>query len=151
MDGMNGRHKRPNYKFFEQVPKKEGRGFFKTDDNNIQVLRENLTEEFQALALSHTTAIGNLSEGFTDDQLLLTIELDGYKRERLRVEITTITPIEGQEEPSHERMLDQVVMRDNEEPIVEDKIRQDQEKTQEPTNADHRQADQDDTPSEPPR
>ena len=38
--------------------KKEGHGFFKMDENNIQVLREDLIEEFQALAQMHTTTIG---------------------------------------------------------------------------------------------
>ena len=53
------------------------------DENNIQVLREDLTEEFHALAHTHTTAIGTLLEEFTDDQLLLAIEMDRYERERL--------------------------------------------------------------------
>ena len=54
--------------------KKEGRGFYKMDESNIQVLREDLTDEFQALASTHTTAIGNLLEEFNDDQLLLVLE-----------------------------------------------------------------------------
>ena len=39
------------------------------DENNIQILREDLTEEFHTLAGTHTTAIGNLLEEFNDDQL----------------------------------------------------------------------------------
>ena len=33
--------------------KKEGRGFYKMDENSIQILREDLTEKFQALARTH--------------------------------------------------------------------------------------------------
>ena len=61
--------------------KKEGHEFFKMDKNNIQVLREDLAEEFQALAQK---AIGNLLEEVTDDQLLLTIEADRYERKCLQ-------------------------------------------------------------------
>ena len=35
--------------------KKEGRGFYKMDKNNIQILHEDLTTEFQALAQTHAT------------------------------------------------------------------------------------------------
>ena len=37
--------------------RKEGRGFYKMDENSIQLLREDLTKEFHALAKSHTTTI----------------------------------------------------------------------------------------------
>ena len=43
------------------------RGFYKMDENSIQILREDLIEEFQALARTHTTAIRNLLEEFNDD------------------------------------------------------------------------------------
>ena len=42
--------------------KKEGRGFYKMDESSIQILREDLTEEFQALAKTHTTTIEHLLE-----------------------------------------------------------------------------------------
>ena len=41
------------------------------DENNIQILYEGLTEEFQALARMHTTVIGNLLEEFNDQMLLM--------------------------------------------------------------------------------
>ena len=56
------------------------------DENNIQLVREDLAEDFLALAKMHTTEIGNLLEEFNNDQLLLMIETEGYERERLRVE-----------------------------------------------------------------
>ena len=40
--------------------RKEGRGFYKMDENCIQLLRKDLTEEFQALAKSHTVEIEQL-------------------------------------------------------------------------------------------
>ena len=36
------------------------------DENSIQILREDLTEEFQALAKTHTTAIEQLLEELID-------------------------------------------------------------------------------------
>ena len=46
------------------------------DDNSIQILREDLTEEFQALARTHTMTIKNLLEEFNDDQLLLMLDTE---------------------------------------------------------------------------
>ena len=50
--------------------RKDGHKFFKMDENNIHVLREDLTKEFHALAQTHTMVIGTLLEEFNDDQLL---------------------------------------------------------------------------------
>ena len=47
--------------------RKEGRGFYKMDENSIQTLREDLTEEYHNLAKSHTAAIEQLLEEFNDD------------------------------------------------------------------------------------
>ena len=66
--------------------KKEGHKFYKMDKNNIKILREDLTAEFQAFTQTHTTVIGNLLEEFNDDQLLLSIETEGYEREHLQAE-----------------------------------------------------------------
>ena len=46
------------------------------DENNIQILDEDLTEEFQALARTHTMTIKNLLEEFNDDQLLLMLDTE---------------------------------------------------------------------------
>ena len=61
--------------------KKEGHGFYKIDENNVQILREDLNKEFQALARTHTTVIGNLLQEFNDDQLLLMLETEAYECE----------------------------------------------------------------------
>ena len=41
------------------------------DENSIQLLREDLTEEFHAMAKSHTTAIEQLLEEVNDNQMML--------------------------------------------------------------------------------
>ena len=53
------------------------------DYNNIQLLREDLTEEFHALAKSHTTAIEQLLDDFNEDQMLFQLEVEAYEQERL--------------------------------------------------------------------
>ena len=49
------------------------------DENNIQLFYEDLTEEFHALAKSHTTTIEQLLEDFNDDQMLFRIEAEAYE------------------------------------------------------------------------
>ena len=56
------------------------------DENSIQLLREDLTMEFHALARSHTTAIEQLLEDFNDDQMLFRLEAKAYEHERLHAE-----------------------------------------------------------------
>ena len=63
--------------------RKEGRGFYKMDENNIQTLREDLTEEYHTLAKSHTAAIEQLLEEFNDDQMMFRLEAEAYEEERL--------------------------------------------------------------------
>ena len=60
------------------------------DENSIQLLCEDLTEEFHALAKSHTTAIAQLLEDFHDDQMLFQLEVEVYKQERLHTEIQAV-------------------------------------------------------------
>ena len=62
---------------------KEGKGFLKMDKNNIALVREDLEEDFCALADGHTSAIIALLEEFNDDQMVL--RLDAEKA----LEITT--------------------------------------------------------------
>ena len=50
-------------------------------ENGIQLLCEDLTEEFHALAKSHTTAIKQLLEDFNEDQMLFRIEVEAYEEE----------------------------------------------------------------------
>ena len=53
------------------------------DENSIQLLREDLTDEFQALAKSHTVKIDQLLEDFNDDQMLFRLEAKAYEEEHL--------------------------------------------------------------------
>ena len=46
------------------------------DDNIIQMIGEDLIDDFHALAKAHTKAIGTLLEEFNDDQMLLMIEME---------------------------------------------------------------------------
>ena len=50
---------------------KEGKGFLKMDKNNIALVREDLEEDFCALADGHIRAITALLEEFNNDQILL--------------------------------------------------------------------------------
>ena len=61
------------------------------DENNIQLLCEDLTEEFHALAKSHTTAIEQLLEDFNDDHMLFRIDAKAYEEDRLATKNQTST------------------------------------------------------------
>ena len=52
------------------------------DENNIQTLREDLTEEYHNLAKSHITAIEQLLEEFNDDQMMFRLEVEAYEEEQ---------------------------------------------------------------------
>ena len=49
---------------------KDGKGFFKMDTRNISIVREDLEEDFRALADGHTKAITALLEEFNDEQMV---------------------------------------------------------------------------------
>ena len=49
---------------------KDGKGFFKMDKRNISIVREDLEEDFRALADGHTKAITALLEEFNDEQMV---------------------------------------------------------------------------------
>ena len=65
------------------------------------MLREDLIEEFHTLAQTHTTTIWTLLEEFTDNQLLLPIEMDRYECEPLQAE-KVMDPKQGKQEASPE-------------------------------------------------
>ena len=67
--------------FRADTENQEEGGFYKMDENSIQILREEHTKEFQALAESHTTAIEQLLEEFNDDQMLLRLEAKAYEQD----------------------------------------------------------------------
>ena len=60
---------------------KEGRGFYKMDENSIQILHEDLIKEFHAFAKSHTTSIEQLLEDFNGDQMLFRLDVEAYEQE----------------------------------------------------------------------
>ena len=62
------------------------------NENSIQILHEDLTEEFQALAKSHTTAIEQLLEEFNEDQMFLRREAEAYEQLRLQAEQEATIP-----------------------------------------------------------
>ena len=53
------------------------------DENNIQTLSEDLTEQYHNLVKSHTAAIKQLLEEFNDDQMMFRLEAKAYEEERL--------------------------------------------------------------------
>ena len=71
------------------------------DENSIQLLREDLTDEFQALAKSHTVKIDQLLEDFNDDQMLFRLEAKAYEEEHLATTANWASmPDEQESEPS---------------------------------------------------
>ena len=54
-----------------QNRQKDGKGFLKMDKTNISIVREDLEEDFRALADGHTRAIIALLEEFNDNQMVL--------------------------------------------------------------------------------
>ena len=95
------------------------------DENNIQILHKDLTEEFHALAKTHTTAIEQLLEDFNDDHMLLRLESEAYECERLQAEREDVTVAQ----PSTSPLTKEVAQ----EPAEEDKPRQEPAQTTEPT------------------
>ena len=67
------------------------------DENNIELLREDVTEEYHALAMSHTAAIEQLLEEFNDDQMLFRLEAEAYEEERLATMAHRASMIDEQE------------------------------------------------------
>ena len=70
---------------------KEGKCFFKMDKMSINMIREDLEEDFHALADGHTKAISVLLEEFNDDQMVLLIAAE---------QAMDITPTDSDEGPS---------------------------------------------------
>ena len=68
------------------------------DENNIQILGEDLTEEYHNLAKSHTAAIEQLLEDFNDDQMIFRLEAEPYEEERLAA-INNNAPTTDNHEP----------------------------------------------------
>ena len=56
------------------------------DKQNITTIREDLADDFYALTHTHSEEVRKLLKEFDDDQLLFTVELEVYERERKKPE-----------------------------------------------------------------
>ena len=63
---------------------KTGKGFHKMDKKNITTIKEDLVNDFYALAQVHSEEIWKLVQEFDDDKLQFTMELETYERERMQ-------------------------------------------------------------------
>ena len=61
--------------------------FYKMDKDSIITIRDELLDDFYALADAQIDVIQKLHEGFKDDQTQTILELEGYKRERRQKEV----------------------------------------------------------------
>ena len=66
--------------------RKDGKGFYKLDKNSINMVWNDLAEDFHALADGHTKAISTLMEEFNIDQIMLRIETDQALNVKLPVD-----------------------------------------------------------------
>ena len=85
--------------------KKTGDGFYKMDEESIVNIREELSEDFYALAEEHLKEIRGLVERLDDGQLATQLELEGYEKDRLRQEAegqTTPISISEGERPAED-------------------------------------------------
>ena len=55
------------------------------NQESIITIREELTEDFEAMAQEQITGIRRLLEEFEDDQLDMTLQLEAYEKERMRL------------------------------------------------------------------
>ena len=97
--------------------RKEDRGFYKMDGTSISMIREDLEEDFHALADGHTKAISLLLEEFND-------EMDGYKHERLQAERDAMVSTQATVEILSKRATQEL---HNEELVTEERGGQDRE------------------------
>ena len=65
---------------------KMGDKFYMMDEDNIVTIREELLEDFFALAEEHLKEIRGLVERLDDGQLATQLELEKYEQDRLRQE-----------------------------------------------------------------
>ena len=77
---------------------KDGKGFFKMDKRNISIVREDLEEDFRALADGHTKAITALLEEFNDEQMVF--RLAAEKALGVNPEAEQATPQGQSDDPS---------------------------------------------------
>ena len=63
---------------------KEGKGFYKMDENSICIIREELIEDFYSLDQIRLKEIKKLHENFEDDQIQFAIKLETYEKEHVQ-------------------------------------------------------------------
>ena len=59
--------------------------FYKMDQESIITIREELTEDFEAMAKEQTDRFRRLLEELEDDQISMTLQLEAYEKERMRL------------------------------------------------------------------
>ena len=85
-DGRHGQPKRPNYTFSSELENwpKEGKGFYKLDEESVTTIQEDLTNDYCSLDQLQSMEITKLLEEFGEDQLQLVVELEAYETKRIR-------------------------------------------------------------------
>ena len=66
--------------------KKADENFYKMDEESIVTIREELSDDFFALAETQIEAVRKLIDRLEDDQLDVQLQFKGYERERRRKE-----------------------------------------------------------------
>ena len=85
---------------------KEGDKFYKLDEESIVTIREELSEDFFALAEEHLKEVRGLVERLDDGQLETQLQLERYEQDRQQQEAegkTTPITISDEERPAEER------------------------------------------------
>ena len=123
--------------------KKTGDKFYKMDEDSIVNIREELSEDFYALAEEHLKEIRGLVERLDDGQLATQLELEGYEKDRVRQEAeerTTPISISESERPAEDAPTDNVPRQELPEeglPVQEEQaqaeVGENEEKSQEKT------------------
>ena len=61
-------------------------GFYKLNEESIAMIREDLAQEYQALADRHSDEIKQLLEEFGDNHIETSLEFQAYENERKHAE-----------------------------------------------------------------
>ena len=88
---------------------KAGDKFYKMDEESIVTIREELSEDFFALAEAHLKEVRGLVERLDDGQLETQLQLEKYKQDRQHQEAkgkTTPITISDEERPAEEQPTD---------------------------------------------
>ena len=89
--------------------KKVGDKFYKMDEESIVTIREELSEDFFALAEAHLKEVRGLVERLDDGQLNAQLQLEKYEQDRQQQEVegrTTPITISDEERPAEKRPTD---------------------------------------------